>query len=58
MRPGVVSISSRRAVLLLLQLSLAVGGSAADRDRLLFRVETIDGKVLASQGPDEPFNPA
>jgi D-alanyl-D-alanine carboxypeptidase/D-alanyl-D-alanine-endopeptidase (penicillin-binding protein 4) len=37
-----------------------IGGaaSAADRDQLLFHAETLEGKVLASQGADTPLNPA
>ncbi len=31
---------------------------AADRDHLLFHAETMDGRVVASQGADTLFNPA
>ena len=31
---------------------------AADRDQLLFHAETMDGRVVASQGADTLFNPA
>jgi D-alanyl-D-alanine carboxypeptidase/D-alanyl-D-alanine-endopeptidase (penicillin-binding protein 4) len=33
-------------------------GEGADRDRLLFLAETLDGQLLTAQRPDEPFNPA
>jgi D-alanyl-D-alanine carboxypeptidase/D-alanyl-D-alanine-endopeptidase (penicillin-binding protein 4) len=33
-------------------------GEAADRDRLHFLAETLDGEVLTSQQPDTTFNPA
>jgi D-alanyl-D-alanine carboxypeptidase/D-alanyl-D-alanine-endopeptidase (penicillin-binding protein 4) len=46
------------AALLLLQISLASGWAATDRERLLYQVETIDGRVISSQRPDQPFNPA
>jgi D-alanyl-D-alanine carboxypeptidase/D-alanyl-D-alanine-endopeptidase (penicillin-binding protein 4) len=36
----------------------AVAANAADRDQLLFHAETLDGKILQSQGADTPFNPA
>jgi D-alanyl-D-alanine carboxypeptidase/D-alanyl-D-alanine-endopeptidase (penicillin-binding protein 4) len=42
----------------LLQLLIAVSVAAADRDRLLFHAETIDGTVIASRRPDVFFNPA
>jgi len=39
-------------------LVFAATAGAADRDRLLYHAETLDGKVLASQRADTPFNPA
>ena len=39
-------------------LLLAVTAGAAERDRMLFHAETLDGRVLASRGADTPFNPA
>jgi len=39
-------------------LLIATTGAAADRDRLLYHAETLDGRVLASRGADTPFNPA
>jgi len=40
-------------------LTAPVGTAAAnDSDRLLFHAETLDGRVLASRGADEVFNPA
>ncbi len=51
-------MSSRLAAFLLIQVSLTAAPAAADRDRLVYQVETIDGRVLSSRRPDEPFNPA
>jgi len=42
------------AVVSLLTSTLA----AADRDQLLYHAETLDGRVIQSQGADTPFNPA
>ena len=39
-------------------LLLATTAAAADRDRLLFHAETLDGRVLVSRGADTSFNPA
>ncbi len=39
-------------------LTLAATVSAADRDQLLYHAETLDGRVIQSQGADTPFNPA
>ena len=39
-------------------LLFAAQVGAADRDRLLYHAETLDGRVLSSQGADTPFNPA
>jgi D-alanyl-D-alanine carboxypeptidase len=47
---------------ILVMLVVIAGGSsagfAADRDRLLYQVETAEGTVLFSQRPDARFNPA
>ena len=43
---------------LLLLAATAATATAADRDRMLFHAETLDGRVLASRGADTPFNPA
>lgn len=43
---------------LLLQIVFVSSSAAADLDRLLYHVETSNGRVLSSQRPDEPFNPA
>jgi serine-type D-Ala-D-Ala carboxypeptidase/endopeptidase (penicillin-binding protein 4) len=50
----------RRGFLAFLVLCLppVTSSSAADRDRLLYHVETSDGTALSSQRADEPFNPA
>jgi len=44
-------------------LGAAEGGAAAaaaavERAHLLWHAETLDGRVIASQGSDQPFNPA
>jgi D-alanyl-D-alanine carboxypeptidase/D-alanyl-D-alanine-endopeptidase (penicillin-binding protein 4) len=36
----------------------AASSGAADRDRLHFLAETLDGELLGAQRPDVPFNPA
>lgn len=41
-----------------LAILVAVSGMAADRDRLLYHAETLDGRVLSSHGADVLFNPA
>jgi D-alanyl-D-alanine carboxypeptidase/D-alanyl-D-alanine-endopeptidase (penicillin-binding protein 4) len=41
-----------------LTILVAVSGMAADRDRLLYHAETLDGRVLSSHGADVLFNPA
>jgi D-alanyl-D-alanine carboxypeptidase/D-alanyl-D-alanine-endopeptidase (penicillin-binding protein 4) len=51
-------MSPRVVVLMLIQVTLAGAWSATDDDRLRFQVETADGREIASQRPDEPFNPA
>jgi D-alanyl-D-alanine carboxypeptidase/D-alanyl-D-alanine-endopeptidase (penicillin-binding protein 4) len=43
------------AVVFLLHADLS---ASADRDRLMFHAETLQGAVLASQRADTPFNPA
>ncbi len=53
----------RRTLLLLLVAGATLGAGrsrspAPDPNRLLFHVETLGGEVIASQGADEPFNPA
>jgi len=49
-----------RRVFSLVFLALMVAGSsgAADRDRLLYHAETLEGRVLSSRGADLSFNPA
>jgi len=43
---------------LLLLVTMASVPAGAQTDRLLFHVETLDGRVLASSRPNEAFNPA
>ena len=50
--------TSAAACALALLLILVQAATAADRDRLLFHVETLEGAVLESRGADTPFNPA
>jgi D-alanyl-D-alanine carboxypeptidase/D-alanyl-D-alanine-endopeptidase (penicillin-binding protein 4) len=47
----------RAAIWTLLGVS-AAQAFAADRDQLLYRAETLDGRVLTSQNADALFNPA
>ena len=47
-----------RIALALIFASSATGGNAAERDRLLYHAETLDGEVITSQGADTLFNPA
>ncbi len=49
---------SPRVVAVALLILVAIPGAAADRDRLLYHAETLDGRVLASHGADVLFNPA
>ena len=39
-------------------LLVATTAGAADRDRLLYYAEILDGRVMASRGADTAFNPA
>ena len=48
----------RLFALVLLTLLTAGTAGAADRDRLFFHAETLDGRVLSSRGADTLFNPA
>ena len=50
--------TSAAACVLALLLVVVRAAPAADRDRLLFHAETLEGAVLESRGADTPFNPA
>ena len=56
--PSFVLFASSRFKYVAALLLLAATAAAADRDRLLYHAETLDGRVLASRGADTPFNPA
>jgi D-alanyl-D-alanine carboxypeptidase/D-alanyl-D-alanine-endopeptidase (penicillin-binding protein 4) len=49
---------SATRLLLIVALSPAAAGAAADQDRLVFHAETASGEAVASQLADLPFNPA